>query len=274
MIWFGAWAATPMAEVAATAAMEVAEVEALLEGVARDDSVLERMARPYEDKPWHVYRGLFMTPERISAGKAFAKEHQQLLARAEQESGVPAEVIVAILGVETSYGANMGRDSVVTSLYTLGFHHPRRGKFFRQELGHYLRLATDQGWQIDERKGSYAGAMGMGQFMPSSYRRWAVDFDGDERIDLFGSTADAIGSVANYLADHGWERGGAVLDEAKGNPARDGLRTEGGGRIYRFEEAEGLVYLHGHANFHVILTYNRSPLYARAVWELARAVEE
>lgn len=259
MFWMMAALAAPMDEVAAAAGMEVAEVEALLEGVARDDSILERMARPYEAKPWHAYRKLFLTDERIDGGRAFLDAHRALLERAQAETGVPAEVITAIIGVETGYGKTMGRDRVVTALYTLGFHHPRRGRFFRSELGHFLHLVRDQGWDRDQVLGSYAGAMGMGQFMPSSYRTYAVDFDRDGRIDLFGSVADAIGSVANYLGTHGWKPDGRVLTE------------DGEGKVYTFATEGGEQTLRGHENFAALLTYNRSPLYARAVWELSRA---
>ncbi|HHO52291.1 MAG TPA: hypothetical protein ENK18_15810, partial [Deltaproteobacteria bacterium] len=166
-----------VAEVAATAELPVDEVAAHLSGLVRDDSVLERMATPWERKPWHLYRGLFLTEARIEKGRAFRQLHAELFARAEAQTHVPASVILAILGVETTYGEGMGNDSVATALYTLGFHHRRRGRFFRSELGHFLRLATDEGWPIGEPLGSYAGAMGMGQFMPSSYRSYGVDFD-------------------------------------------------------------------------------------------------
>lgn len=267
MWWMlAALATTPgMDEVATAAGMELVVVESMLTGIEKDPSILERMARPYEAKPWHAYRKLFLTPERIAAGKAFAAKHQAVLARAEQQSGVPASVIVAILGVETAYGKTMGGDPVVQALYTLGFHHPSRGSFFRKELGHFLRLATDQGWGLTATQGSYAGAMGMGQFMPSSYRNYAVDFDGDGAIDLFHSTGDAIGSVGNYLGEHGWRAGDRVLGPT-------GAEVPAGSTVYRFELEAGEEELVGYPNFAVILTYNRSPLYARAVWELAEAI--
>lgn len=150
-----------VAEVAATAELPVERVAELLAPVERDDTVLKRMSTPWEAKPWHAYRKLFLTEERISGGRAYLAQHAEAFAAAEARTGVPAEVVLAIIGVETSYGKNMGGDAVLTALYTLGFHHERRGTFFRSELGHYLRLCEEQGWQPDAHQGSYAGAMGL-----------------------------------------------------------------------------------------------------------------
>ncbi len=263
--------AGPWEEVAATAGMEVGEVRALLDGVTRDPTVLERMARPWEAQPWHVYWTLFSDPERVRAGVAFWEAHAAALAAAEARTGVPASVVVAILGVESRYGAVMGGDPVLRSLYTLGFFHPRRGAFFRAELGHFLRLAADEGWDLAEVRGSYAGAMGMGQFIPSSYRRYAVDGDGDGTRDLFHSPDDAIASVANYFAEHGWVRGGPVLLPADAPAPAD----DPDARRYAFELADGTSEeLLGRHNFQVIQRYNHSPLYARAVHELSVRLAE
>jgi len=182
-----------VAEVAKAAGMSPDEVATKLAPLTRDETVLTRMAAPWEKKPWYQYRALFLTEERIAKGQAFKAAHADVLAKAEARYGVPASVILAILGVETIYGERMGEDVIANSLFTLGFYHPKRGPFFRTELGQYLRLAADQGWSITEQKGSYAGAMGMGQFMPSSYRTWAVDFDQDGHIDLFRSPAPRSG---------------------------------------------------------------------------------
>jgi membrane-bound lytic murein transglycosylase B len=283
----------------------VATVESLLDGVEKDQTILDRMARPWEAKPWYAYRRLFLTEKRIAEGKAFYESNRALFERAESKTGVPAEIALAILGVETSYGTTMGDDAVVTALYTLGFHH-RRGPFFRKELGHFLRLATDQGWSVTERKGSYAGAMGMGQFMPSSYREYAVDFDADGAIDLFDSRADAIGSVANYLDVHKWKTGGAILvtptttgeapetlvrkgldlDQTVGELAAAGVVLPDGPydastpcRVFGFDVQNDAgedvrEYRVAFQNFWVITRYNRSPLYARAVVELAEALAD
>jgi membrane-bound lytic murein transglycosylase B len=285
-----------VAEVAKTAQMSVAEVGVLLAPLTRDETVLTRMAAPFEKKPWHVYAAAFLTEERIAKGRVFREAHAATLARAEAQYGVPASVVLAILGVETLYGEKMGADSIATSLFTLGFHGSRRGSFFRAELGHFLRLATDQGWDVYERRGSYAGAMGMGQFMPSSYRQWAVDYDEDGAIDLFGDPVDAIGSVAHYLSVHGWESGSPILLEAVPTRGAQGLVGSGleltqtlaglqlagvvlagaedlgpstPARLLSFEGALEAEYRVGLQNFWVITRYNRSPLYARAVVELA-----
>lgn len=287
-----------VAEVAATAERPVAEVTALLAPLSRDESVLERMAKPWEKKPWHQYKGLFLTRERIEKGRAFAEQHTHTLARAEAAYGVPRTVILAIIGVETMYGERMGDDPIATALFTLGFHHARRGKFFRAELGHYVKLSSRENWSFAERKGSYAGAMGMGQFMPSSYLEYAVDFDGDGSVDLFGSPADAIGSVANYLSRHGWQAGdpillepnvkpgttpkvsrGLALDTTIGDLAGQGVTVDATipadtqAKVFRFETTQGRELRVGLANFYVITRYNRSSLYARAVTELAAALE-
>lgn len=283
------------AEVAAAADMPVAEVQELAASASKQDSILERMARPWEARPWHKYHPILLTEERLQQGLAFWEAHDALLTEAEATYGVPAEVIVAILGVETRYGQVMGSDAVLDALYTLGFYHSRRGSYFRKELGHFLRLAHEQGWMVTEPKGSYAGAMGMGQFMPSSYRQYAVDGDGDGRRDLFGSPADAIASVANYFVKHGWRRGEGVLfpatvdaEKAAGLVSKElkpsatwadlqaagvhvsaALRPEDPARLYAFDTETGPEYRVGLTNFYVITRYNHSALYARAVYELS-----
>lgn len=292
-------AADPWDEVAATAEMDVAKVRELLAGVEVDPTVLERMAKPAEGKPWHQYAPIFADDARYQAGLAFWGSRQLTLAAAEARTGVPASIIVAILGVETRYGTVMGNDAVVRSLFTLGFHHEKRGEFFRSELGHYLRLATDEGWELGSRNGSYAGAMGMGQFMPSSYRNYAVDGDEDGKRDLFTNAADAIHSVANYFLVHGWLSGEPALLPVKGDPAvvaslvtpgieLDKTWSELAGRglsvtpapssdakakVLAYELANGPEYRVALQNFWVITRYNRSPLYARAVVELAARLE-
>ena len=284
-----------VAEVAATADLPVERVVELLAPVQRDDTVLKRMSTPWEAKPWHQYRKIFLTEERIAGGRAYLAAHAEAFADAEARTGVPAEVVLAIIGVETSYGKNMGGDAVLTSLYTLGFHHQRRGAFFRSELGHYLRLCNEQGWEPASRNGSYAGAMGLGQFMPSSYRKWAVDGDGDGKINLFDSHADAIHSVANYLKDHGWAPGrillsatlapgvtatttkGLQLDATLGSLRAGGVVVDGpepattAAKLFAFEGVDGPEHAVALNNFYVITRYNHSPLYARAVTELSES---
>lgn len=299
MLWLAVPAhaldAAKVAEVATVAQMPVERVAAFLDGLQPDQSVLQRLSRPAENKPWHVYRDLFLTDERMAKGRAFRAAHADALARAEATYGVPASVVLGIIGVETMYGEKMGNDVIATALFTLGFHHDRRGSFFRTELGNYLRLAEDQHWDLTTHKGSYAGAMGMGQFMPSSYRKWAVDFDGDGSTDLFASADDAIGSVAHYLSAWGWDRETPIYLEAEVPPSAVGLarasgldldQTLGGlrragvtilglalpdetrARLLPFDTEAGREYRVALQNFYVITRYNQSALYARAVCDL------
>lgn len=281
-------------EVAEAAGMDTAQVRALAAPAKKQDSVLKRMATPWEAKPWHAYHPIFLTDERLRKGVAYWEAHAETLQAAEAAYGVPAEVIVAILGVETRYGEVMGDDRVLDALYTLGFHHERRGAYFRKELGHFLRLSTDEGWSPEQPKGSYAGAMGTGQFMPSSYRTWAVDGDGDGTRDLFASQPDAIHSVANYLKRHGWQADQPVLlpatvtaERAAPFLARElkpthtwrelsgqvevpaALEAGAAVRLYDFDTADGPEYRVGLQNFYAITRYNHSKLYARVVFELA-----
>jgi len=191
-----------------------------------------KMPRPVLEPPkWYEYAPQFLSAERIDGGLEFWRANEATLARAESEFGVPAEVIVAIIGVETLYGRNTGRYRVFDALTTLAFDYPRRGDFFKNELKEFLLLARDQGVSPLEAKGSYAGASGLPQFMPGSVRAYAVDYDGDGRIDLSAEPADAIGSVGNFLAQHDWQRGAPVLAEARVDPAASEavLRTLDGG---------------------------------------------
>lgn len=264
-------------------------------------NILKTMSRPGEAKPYYGYLGIFLTSRRIAQGAEFYREQRALLMRAEREYGVDAAVIAAIIGVETGYGRNSGSFRVLDALATLAFHYPKRAAFFSKELEQFLVLCREQGWVPTEPKGSYAGAMGIGQFIPSSYRKWAVDFDRDGHINLW-QMADAIGSVAHYLQDHGWRRGGPVvtaLAVAPQGEQRDELLAEGGKptRAWRELQAMGAqlstplaataqvalislkgpdeqaLYWLGFNNFYVITRYNRSWRYAMAVHGLATAIE-
>ncbi len=266
--------------------------------------IVEAMSRPVLEPPkWYEYAPQFLSAERIDGGLEFWRANEATLARAESEFGVPAEVIVAIIGVETFYGRNTGRYRVFDALTTLAFDYPRRGDFFKNELKEFLLLARDQGISPLEAAGSYAGASGLPQFMPGSVRAYAVDYDGDGRIDLSAEPADAIGSVGNFLARHDWQPGAPVLAQARVDPAASEavLRTLDGGLSERRpleawvrdgvsadalpadpgSDPVGLLMLEDVAspsywlvfgNWYVLTRYNRSRLYATAVWQLAQAL--
>jgi len=260
-------------------------------------------------KNWRVYRSRFVEPVRIRAGVRFWQQNQAALERAEREYGVPAEIIVGIIGVETIYGQQMGSFRVMDALATLAFDfpsaHPRaqeRTEFFRRELEQFLSLANRSNTDPFEPRGSYAGAMGLGQFMPSSWVRYAVDFDGDGRVDLFKSPADAIGSVANYFRGHGWTPGMPTHYAVQFDPARlqldellvpdilptfsaaslqakgavlDAAGAQHAGPLALVElqnGAEAPSYVAGTENFYAITRYNWSSYYAMAVIDLGREV--
>ena len=275
------------------------ELLQLFSKVHRTEPILEAIQPPPpKARSWEEYRANFVNSRRIAAGEGFWKTHRRALARAERRYGVPAEYIVAIIGVETFYGRNAGRWRVVDALTTLAFDYPARSAYFRSELEQYLLLSRDTGADVFSVRGSYAGAIGIPQFMPSSTRRFAVDFDGSGAVDLRGSPADAIGSVANFLKEHGWESGEEVLFEAKltGEAWRrladgtvdpkhslDELRKAG----VQFDAPEkparaALVELEtperpseyrvGLRNFYVLTRYNRSAFYASVVHDLAQAL--
>jgi membrane-bound lytic murein transglycosylase B len=250
-------------------------------------------------RSWINYRRNAVNPLRIEAGVDFWQTHAATLARAERDFGVPADVVVGIIGVETMYGRNTGSWRIIDALSTLAFDYPRRADFFRGELEQFLLAARESGLDTLGVRGSYAGAMGIPQFMPGSYRRFAVDFDGDGRRDLFSSPTDAIGSVANFLREHGWKRGEAVAFPARAEG--DAWRSVADGGVEparRMAElaAAGvatdtaidpdvpvvLVELDapnapstlwvGFRNFYALTRYNRSSFYAIAVLELGTAV--
>jgi membrane-bound lytic murein transglycosylase B len=283
-------------EVAKRHGFKPAELNRLFSKVQRVDPAL-KLILPGEPISWADYRAQFVNETRIANGLAFWKDNRRSLARAEKKYGVPAQTIVAIIGVETNYGRNMGRYRVIDALSTLAFDYPPRASFFRRELEQYLLLAREEGIDVFATRGSYAGAIGMAQFMPGSLRAYAVDFNGDGRIDLSGSSADAVGSVANFLKQHGWQAGEPVLLKAK--PSPDALARYMDGSFeprHRIDEliAAGLEvdpappspdmlgtlvplgaeYRVGLRNFYVITRYNRSALYAGAVNDLGEALVE
>ena len=259
-------------------------------------SVLDAIQRPWEAKPWYQYRQLFITPDRIRQGVAFWRKNASQLDRAAVRMQVPPEVVVAIIGIETYFGTRMGNYPVLDALYTLGFHYPERAPYFSKEFAQFVRLANEQKWPLRQPMGSYAGAMGMGQFMPTSYLHFAVDFDNDGHKDLFANPADAIGSVANYFAEHGWHYGEPVATPATLiTPLPAGILTDNPDLIHswkqlhdvgvristdlpadtpvkllRLEQPTGNEYWVVRHNFYVITRYNRSPLYAMAVYQLSQ----
>ncbi|MDO6462442.1 lytic murein transglycosylase B [Granulosicoccaceae sp. 1_MG-2023] len=286
-------------EISTGHAIARARLESYFAAIDRQDSVIEKISRPAEKRlEWKDYRPIFLKEDRITQGVAFMREYAAPLSAAELRWGVPAEIITAIIGVETKYGRITGSHPVFSSVATLAFDYPPRAKFFRSELTEYLLFAEEEGFDPLSLKGSYAGAMGMPQFISSSYRRYAVDFDGDGKRDLFNSVADAIGSVANYFAEHGWTKGEAVTERLR-VPAdqykpllRKGLKpqisrtalaekgislsgkSQGDLLIYTLQGDQGEEAWAGHNNFYVITRYNHSPLYAMAVFELSEKIRQ
>jgi len=277
------------------------ELRYLFSRVRRADPVLEAIKpQPPKARSWEEYRANFVNEKRIAAGIEFWKKHRRVLERAETGYGVPAQYIVAIIGVETYYGRNSGRWRVVDALTTLAFDYGPRASFFRSELEQYLLLAREQGKDVFSMRGSYAGAIGIPQFMPSSTRRYGVDFDGNGAVDLRRSPADAIGSVGNFLREHGWQPGGEVLLEARvggdawraladgsvdPRHAQSDLRAAGvefdgmpeGVRAVLVEletPDKPSDYRIGLHNFWVLTRYNRSAFYASVVADLAAALKK
>lgn len=274
------------------------ELVSLFARAERQQPILDAIARPAERVlVWHQYRDIFIEEARIAQALAFWNEQEAALADAERVYGVPPEYVLAILGVETRFGRVTGRWRVIDALSTLAFDYPPRATFFRRELGEFLLLAREEGRNPLTLTGSYAGAMGYGQFIPSSYRHYAVDFDGDGLRDIWGNPRDAVGSVANYFHVHGWQRDGLVALPVEGEGqaleplanasldlthtvaeleqlglAATGLPADTRATLYRMEYEEGARYWLGFNNFHVITRYNRSRLYALAVHELSQVI--
>lgn len=276
------------------------EIEHLLAQSARQDDILTAIAKPAEALPWHRYRPIFLQQSRIRQGVTFWEQNQVVLERAAQQYGVPPQIIVAILGVETRYGRYRGKHRVIDALRTLAFDYPPRSKFFRSELEQYLLLSREEGFDPLQPKGSYAGAMGIPQFISSSYRVYAVDFNRDGHRDLWDQPEDAIGSVANYFRKHGWRRGESVAVPANATtelPRRQAsqqlkadssvaelrkrgivpkhiLPAEQPASLVILEGKKGPEYWIGLPNFYVITRYNHSALYAMAVYQLSRAITQ
>ena len=292
-----------------------ATIEATLAQASFSDNVISLMSRPAERvKPWSEYRPNFITATRIEGGRAFLATHRDELRRVEARTGVPAEIIVSIIGVETSYGGFTGKTKVLDALYTLAFRYPRTGnperaayeykreQFFRDELAQLFALSREENLDMVNLTGSYAGAMGLGQFMPSSYREFAVDGDGDGRRDLFKNYDDVFSSIANYFLKKGgerggWVRGGAVAARAELQPgfaefnpetwtpdytladlAQRGYRPldpvapDATATLVSLEGSTGKQYWLGFQNYYAITRYNNSKMYAMAVYQLSQAI--
>lgn len=279
------------------------QLSTILESAQKNQSVIDAITRPWEAKPWHQYFPIFLTDERLNAGLQFWESHKETIDRAAEAYQVDPEIIVSIIGIETFYGKFKGKYKVLDSLYTLGFHYPPRADFFKKELANFIRLSHEEQLDIQNLKGSYAGAMGYGQFISSSYRHYAVDFNNDGRRDLFNDPVDAIGSVANYFHRHGWKKGeqvAAKLTLKASQPlsvkpwenkkpylkVSDILTPELSlaqsididikqtGQLIELEQASTKEYWLGLNNFYVITRYNHSPLYAMAAYQFSQELKE
>lgn len=284
---------------AAESEFDVGEVRAVLERAQYQQAIIDAITRPAESKPWHEYRKIFIRPTRLEAGAEFWEANRELVERVAARYGVDPFTILAIVGVETNYGSITGSYRVLDALVTLGFYYPRRAEFFAGELAEFFQLAREENLPLEQVQGSYAGAMGVGQFIPSSYRAYAVDFDDSGSRDLWRSLPDALASVANYLAVHGWRDGEPPVIPTTKVPTgldidfpirpehtlaelRDlGIEFESGGlaadtpaTLVELDGESGPEFWVGLQNFYVITRYNRSPLYAMAVSQLAEMLAE
>ncbi len=268
--------------------------------VMLSERIIAAISKPAEGLPWYKYKAIFLTPDRIRQGAGFWHSHRAVLQRAHETYGVPIEIMVAIIGVETRYGKNKGTYKVIDSLSTLAFNYPKRSPFFTRELEHYLLLTQEQGIDPHALKGSYAGAMGIPQFISSSYRAYAVDFDDDGKINIWDNPADAIGSVGNYFARHGWQPGEPVIiradvgdtnvqpfitrglepDSRLARLVNNGIKPQAviseavSVKLLRFENKDDFEYWLALKNFYVITRYNHSALYAMAVYQLAGQIKQ
>ena len=274
-------------------------VEALISNEAiHQPDIIQAMRQPAEAMPWSRYRPIFLTEARVEAGRAYQKRHRRWLTAVEETYGVPAEIVVAIIGVETFYGRYAGGYRVIDALRTLGFGYPPRAEFFRDELEAFLILAREEGFAPTDPLGSYAGAMGIPQFISSSYRAYAVDFNDNGRRDLFSEPADAIGSIGHYLARHGWQADAPIAIPARvegeqwqshlhdalapqdtvGTLAAAGahpsipLSANLDARLLQLQAESGARHWITLHNFYAITRYNHSALYAMAVHQLAERI--
>lgn len=282
-------------------------IRQILSQAVYKQSIVNAMSRPAEaTKTWAQYRPIFVTDSRISQGRSYLAANRAEVEQVAQQYGVPSEIILAIMGVETGWGQNMGSYNVLDALYTLAFYYPvingkanpARSAFFTDELGQLFALCKEEGFDILTVKGSYAGAMGLGQFMPSSYRKYAKDGDGDGKRDLFNSKQDAFASIANYFVGFGWQTDEPTFVRASktaealpfkpdnweanyslGQLAEKGYTTNLPvpalpATLLTLEGAQGTEHWIGFKNFWVITRYNRSPMYAMSVFQLSQEIAQ
>jgi membrane-bound lytic murein transglycosylase B len=275
------------------------ELTVLMDNAKKKDGILNAFDKPATSKPWSFFKKLYVTEWREKEGVKFWEKHAQTLIRAEDQFGIPQEIITALIGIETNYGTYTGEFRIVDAFYTLGFYGKRRNKYFLKEFEEFLILARENNIAPNSIKGSFAGAIGIAQFMPSSYREYAIDFDGDGKADLENSVADAIGSASNYLKRHGWKRGepivfpvGADNDQVlsemagKSKPNRTygelkqagvkqdlGLNDDLAVGLFKLEGDEGVELWMSLKNFYVITRYNPSNNYALAMVQLSEKIK-
>ncbi len=284
-------------EMVAKYQLDRGELERIFNRAQHRQAIIDLITKPATLKPWPEYRANFLNDKRINGGLQFWALHADTLLRAEEQYGVPQEIIVALIGVETMYGNINGRFSVLDALVTLAFDYPRRATFFRSELEQYLLLAHEQKLDFFKMQGSYAGAIGIPQFMPSSYRKYAVDFSKDGKTDLINDPIDAIGSVANYLKQFGWSDNGPVAALVHAHEGVDAFEFAPGkrtvadweeigaltdsqvpsnitARLMTFTQADGKEFWLAFNNFDVITRYNNSDFYAMTVHQLAEVLRE
>ncbi|MFY0652080.1 MAG: lytic murein transglycosylase B [Cyclobacteriaceae bacterium] len=286
-------------ELAGSSSLTYSEIKGMLDKAQYQESIIEKISNPAESTmTWKRYRNIFMKEDRIQAGVGFWNEHEEQITKVSNESGVAPEIILGILGVETYFGQRKGSYRVLDALYTLGFGYPKRGKFFKSELKHFLELVNEEKLDVLAVKGSYAGAIGYCQFMPSSYKAYAKSYEAGGTKDLVNSPEDAIASIANYLKVHRWKNGQPTSCEA--NKSSDaltlkkqslkprntvayysnlGYRPSGNispsalSTVIQLDGENGMEYWFGFNNFYVITRYNHSKLYAMAVIQLGEAIK-
>jgi membrane-bound lytic murein transglycosylase B len=280
------------------------DLEKLFTQVRIKQKIIDAMNRPAErSKSWYEYRKIFLTSKRINGGVKFWQENNDILNYAEQVYGVSPEIIVAIIGVETYYGRRQGSYRVMDSLSTLAFNYPKRSQFFRGELKHFLLMSREQQFNPLSKTGSYAGAMGMGQFIPSSFQSYAIDFDGDGKKDIWKNNTDAIGSVAHYFKRHGWKKNQPVADlmtlqknnsitqdqrckrsckpknsvasfKQQGLQGKTAVNEQINAILLILQQQKNKEYWLAYYNFYVISRYNHSTLYSMAVYQLSQEIKQ